>query len=100
MATEYRRSKPKTPVWFFLILAIVVLYSSVTLFNQQMMLNSIDDDTAKAMERLKTAQNMNADLTGEKEALEDPAYLEKIAREDLGMTRQGELPYIYTHKQQ
>ena len=31
-------------------------------------------------------------------ALSDSAYIEKIAREELGMTRHGELPYTTARK--
>ena len=29
---------------------------------------------------------------------QDPSYVEKLAREDLGMTKDGEIPYIYQKK--
>lgn len=100
MAEGRKNNKPKLPIWFFVILTVVVVYSCFTLFNQQMMLNALNEDTEKANERLKKAEQINTELMMERENLEKPEYLEKLAREELGMTRQGELPYIYTKKQQ
>lgn len=100
MAEGRKNNKPKLPIWFFVILTAVVVYSCFTLFNQQMMLNALNEDTEKANERLKKAEQVNTELMMERENLEKPEYLEKLAREELGMTRQGELPYIYTKKQQ
>lgn len=34
------------------------------------------------------------ELEAEKEALNDPKYIEKKAREDLGLVKPGEVPYV------
>lgn len=91
-------SRPKTPVWFFVILVGVVLYSGYILINQQLMLDSIAADTEDAQAKLEIVQAENDALIKEKENLNNPEYIEKIARDELGMTRQGEMPYIYTKK--
>ena len=44
--------------------------------------------------RLEEARARNAELKKERDSLSDAAYIEKVARESLGMTRQGEVPYI------
>ena len=38
----------------------------------------------------------NEALKAENEKLMDDSYIEKLARENLGMTKQGEMPYIYS----
>lgn len=95
-----RDDKSKSSMWFIVILAIVIGYSCFTLFNQQTMLNALNEDTDKATERLQRAEQMHSALETEMDNLNKPEYLEKLAREELGMTRSGELPYIYTRKQQ
>ena len=84
--------------WFVLVLVGIVGYFSYTFVSQQLHLNAIDQDYAAAQARLAHAQEENAALRREKSELEDPAYIEKVARENLGMTRQGELPYISSRK--
>ena len=66
--------------------------------SQQMHLSEVDRDYQDAQQRLQTAQETNAALKKQKAELEDPVYVEKVAREELGMTKQGELPYISAKK--
>lgn len=100
MSVARRSGKKGHSAIFLIILALVVGFSCYTLFNQQLVIDSLNDDSDKAAERLERVREENEALKQEKEKLNDPDYLEKIAREDLGMTRQGELPYIYVRKQQ
>jgi len=39
-------------------------------------------------------QTRNADLLAEVRKLNDPAYVEQVARQCLGMVKQGEIPFI------
>ena len=48
---------------------------------------------ALPISRLAAARQKNEALRQEKENLNEPGYIEKTAREELGMTRHGELPY-------
>ena len=50
-----------------------------------------NEDFAKTIERLKVE---NEELKEEKRRLEeDPVYLEKVAREKLGIVKEGEVVY-------
>ncbi|MGN1049947.1 MAG: septum formation initiator family protein, partial [Selenomonadaceae bacterium] len=62
-------------------------------------LNNLDDDLSQAQARYEAAKKENEELLKEQQNLGDPDYVERLAREDLGMTRQGELPYIYSRKE-
>ena len=76
----------------------IVGYFSYMMVSQHFYLNSVNQDYDAAQQRLQSAQQENDALQQEKAQLNDPAYIEKIAREELGMTRQGEMPYIYSRK--
>ena len=76
----------------------IVGYFSYMMVSQHFYLNSVNRDYDAAQQRLQSAQQENDALQQEKAQLNDPAYIEKIAREELGMTRQGEMPYIYSRK--
>ena len=69
--------------WFTILLVIIIGYFAVILVKQQIYLNQVSADQAAAEER----------LVKEKDDLNRLDYIEKIAREELGMTRRGELPY-------
>lgn len=79
--------------WFVLILAGILIYFFSLLVSQQMYLHQTGSDQEAAEARLKLAQQENARLREEQENLNRLDYIEKLAREELGMTRQGELPY-------
>ena len=84
--------------WFALIMLAVIVYFSSILISQQVYLSQAADDYASAKARLEAAQQENAALKAEARQLNELSYIEKIAREELGMTRAGELPYSVGHK--
>lgn len=84
--------------FFVPLMAIIIGYFAFVLVSQQVHLGQLAENQAAAEARLSAAQEENEELKQEKAALSDPAYIEKIAREELGMTRHGELPYTTTRK--
>ncbi len=92
------RSKKRRPNWFLVLLLCVCGYFAYVFCVQQMNLNALKTDTEAAKVRLANAQQENERLIQEKESLSNLEYIEKIAREELGMTREGEMPYIYQKK--
>lgn len=81
--------------WFLVAIVLIVGYCSYILVDQQMTISALNTDIELAKDRLATAKNENQQLKDENTLLSDDAYVEKLAREELGMTRQGEMPYIY-----
>ena len=79
--------------WFTILLVIIIGYFAVILVKQQIYLNQVSADQAAAEERLATERAEHERLVKEKDDLNRLDYIEKIAREELGMTRRGELPY-------
>jgi hypothetical protein len=61
--------------------------------SQGLYLSHVHEDQALATERFAAAQAENDRLRAEKERLGELPYIEKLAREELGMTGAGELPY-------
>ena len=79
--------------FFVPLMAIIIGYFAFVLVSQQVHLGQLAENQAAAEARLSAAQEENEALKQEKAALSDPAYIEKIAREELGMSRHAELPY-------
>lgn len=91
-----RRIKQRKGIlnWFTILLVIIIIgYFAVILVKQQIYLNQVSADQAAAEARLATAKAEHERLVKEKDDLNRLDYIEKIAREELGMTRRGELPY-------
>jgi cell division protein DivIC len=95
---ENRKTSGRRLDWFVVLMVGIVGYFSYMMVSQHFYLNSVNQDYDAAQQRLQSAQQENDALQQEKAQLNDPAYIEKIAREELGMTRQGEMPYIYSRK--
>ena len=84
--------------WFALIMLAIIVYFSSILISQQVYLSQAADEYASAKARLEAAEKENTALKEEARQLNELGYIEKIAREELGMTRAGELPYSTGHK--
>ena len=95
---ENRKTSGRRLDGFVVLMVGIVGYFSYMMVSQHFYLNSVNQDYDAAQQRLQSAQQENDALQQEKAQLNDPAYIEKIAREELGMTRQGEMPYIYSRK--
>ena len=79
--------------WLMFLAIPVLLYFVSLLVSQQVYLNQIGREQVEADKRLQAAADVNASLRREREELNDLNHIERVAREELGMTREGELPY-------
>ena len=79
--------------WFALIMFVVLAYFGTVLFSQQLHLSHVAENQHIADKRLAAAQAENDALQKQYKELQDLDKIEKIAREDLGLAKEGELPY-------
>ena len=86
------------PSVFAVIVAVWLIGFGYTFYTQQSHLDEVADDRAAAVARLEEARERNAELKQERDGMDQPEYIEKVAREELGMTRTGEMPYIAAKK--
>ena len=88
-----RRRRSRRPRWFVIAMLIVLGYFGSMIVSQGIYLSHVHEDQRIAAERLAEAQAENDRLQAEKTHLGELPYIEKLAREELGMTGAGELPY-------
>lgn len=88
-----RRSNPRRPRWFVITVLLILGYFGSMIVSQGLYLSHVHEDQRLASERLAEAQAENDRLRAEKQRLGELPYIEKLAREELGMTGAGELPY-------
>ena len=69
-------------------------YFCYVIILQQTELYKIRREMDAVNTRLAEAEGVNKNLTAEKEKLSMTEYIEKIAREQLGLVKPGEVPYI------
>ena len=77
-----------------LLLVAFIAYVTITLFNQQKVLNTYKDNIASVEEEIEEANEKKASLVSLKENANSLEYIEKIAREKLDMYMPNEKVYI------
>ena len=80
--------------WLVVTLCVLI-YGVYVIGDKAMTISQLNSDMDQARLRLEEAQKENQQLKEENASLSDDAYIKKLAREELGMTRKGEIPYIY-----
>lgn len=80
---------------FMVVLCSCFIYLAV---GQQGQLSSIRREAQSTEMQLQQLRQTNAALQAERKALHDPKYVEKLAREELGLVKPGEIPYISADK--
>ena len=80
--------------WFRLLILLAAAYFIFLAVGQQFELYTIRRETFSLKDRIEELEHSNKSLSEEKIRLSSPAYVEKIAREQLGLVKPGEVPYI------
>lgn len=79
--------------WFALIMLVVLAYFGTVLASQQLHLSHVSENQRMADKKLEAAQTENAKLRQQYAELQNLDNIEKIAREDLGLAKEDEIPY-------
>ena len=80
----------KNAVGLFTICFLILLYFLPSFTQMQ----DLKEKNRKYLEEIKQLKQKNTDLQVERYRLEnDPAYLEKVAREKMGLVKEGEMIY-------
>ena len=88
--TVHRRSRFK---WFRLLMAVIIAYGVYVCGDQYTQSLAISRETEEARKKLEQLQQMNQAMAEEKQKLHTDAHIEKLAREELGLVKPGEVPY-------
>lgn len=94
MFMSKNRRTTKRFSWFRLCLLLMAGYFCYTVIAQQTELSRIHRETETVKARMQEAVDTNNNLNAEKEKLSTAQYIEKVAREQLGLVKPGEVPYI------
>ena len=85
-----------TPAGAALILTVIILLFALTVPVRSLMQQR--SDVARLQHEEQLLKQQNGALRLQVARLHDPAYLERIARECLGMTRPGEISFVVVPK--
>ena len=84
--------------WFALVMFAMIAYFSTVLISQQVHLSHVSESQRIADKRLEKAKAPNEKLRRELAELQDINNIERLAREDLGLAKDGEMPYQATRQ--
>ena len=87
-----QRKKKRSNKFFTYLFAVVVLSCLVIVAQQEYKIYQLKQEKAAAEERINVLNEKKADLEAERKKLDDPKYLEKLAREDYNMVGKNEVP--------
>lgn len=86
-------SKIKYIVFFIILINIGYIF-----VNQQNTINTINKSIAEKQESIDSLKKENQKLQDEIKLSKTDSYTEKLAREKLGLIKQGEIPVIESKK--
>jgi cell division protein FtsB len=87
------KKKKKSAIGIFFLLAIF-LYLSYIGVSQQKLLDSKVLELARLQDKIEYETKLHEELTKENETIQSDEYIEKIAREKLGMVKKNERVYV------
>ncbi len=88
-----KKKKSTSTFGVFVLLAIFV-YLSYVAVGQQKLLNAKSAEMNKIDNKIAEETKVNEELKKEKEMIDSDAYKEKVAREKLGMVKEGERVFM------
>lgn len=86
-------SKIKYIVFFIILINVGYIF-----VNQQNTINTINKSIAEKQESIDSLKKENQKLQDEIKLSKTDSYTEKLAREKLGLIKQGEIPVIESKK--
>lgn len=87
-----QKRKKRGHNWFAYILGIVVLICLGIIAQQEYKIYQLKQEKAATEARIDALNEKHANLEAERKKLDDPKYLEKLAREDYNMVGKNEVP--------
>lgn len=90
-----KRIKPRA---IFMISLCIVAYFLYLMFQQEKVLSKQRSEIGKIEARIEEQKGIKSELQNQKEKVNSDEYVEKIAREKLGMVKPGEKIYIDMNK--
>ena len=93
------RTKQKAS-WFSALLLLLMLFFSTRVIAQEYRLYQVRQETQTVARHIEELQAQQAALETEKQQLNNPVYLEQMAREKLNLVRAGEVPCVVVQERQ
>ena len=93
------RRKRRKSNGFKLFMLVVLAVCLFVLGKQEYRIYQIKQEQAATQQRIEALQKKKAELEAERKRLDDPRYIEKLAREDYNMVGKNEVPLFIVDEQ-
>lgn len=89
-----KRHKRKSGWWIFPLLAVAFVYTAFTVYSQSRDMTAIRIQMKEVEKRINKEKTLQEELLKQKDELSSDESIEKIAREKLGMVKDGERIFV------
>ena len=86
--------KKKKIIWTRFFVFVFILYAIFTIVNQQVTIYKMNKAKQEIAENIETAQKENQRLKDRLQYTSTKEYIEKMAREQLGLVKSDEIVYV------
>jgi cell division protein FtsB len=87
------KKKKKGKFWF-IVIALILLYSGYISVSLKGLLDSKKEQHAELQNKITLQKKQKAELEKQMKNIDSDEYIEKVAREELGMVKKNERVYI------
>lgn len=89
-----KKHKRKRGWWIFPLLAVAFVYTAFTVYSQSRDMTAIRIQMKEVEKRINKEKALQEELLKQKDELSSDESIEKIAREKLGMVKDGERIFV------
>lgn len=94
-----QRKRKRKSKGFKLLLLIVIVCCIGIICKQEYQIYEIQKEKEATAARIEKLNEVKKSLEKEKQNLADPEYIEKLARDEYNMVKQGEIPVFVVEEQ-
>lgn len=88
-----KRRRRKRPILLWICIGLIIIICGI-LVVQGYKIVQLKQEQNRVEQQLMELREKNAQLEADKARLQDPKQLEAVAREELGLVKPGEVPYV------
>lgn len=92
------KSKKSMHALFKVFLIVLIAFCVADFIKQEISIYQIKQEQAATQKRLDALKQQKAELEAERKRLDDPKYIEKLARDDYNMVGPNEVPLFVVDK--
>ena len=96
MSKKNKRKKPG--IWWKLLFIIAAIYAAYVIIDNQFYINKYSAEEKHYLQQIEEEREKIRELEKTKELVDTDYYIEKMAREKLGMVKPGEKIFVDTDK--